>query len=136
MMKFSAVMASDELSGDEGNDTIRGGSGQDLIIGGDGDDVLIVSANQNVFREATTLTGGAGEDTFQFNLNRSPDTVEQQTIAVNEITDFTPGEDKIVIQGLEPDATAIYNSETGILSVNDIDIAQLSAGLNINRVRY
>ena len=122
---------SDVLSGEEGNDTINGGSGENEILGGDGDDVLIVSANQNVFREASILTGGEGEDTFQLNFNQSPDTIEQQTVAINQITDFTPGEDKIVIQGLQSDADPVYDSDTGILSLDDLDIAQLSAGLNI-----
>ena len=126
----------DELSGEEGDDTIRGGRGEDIIVGGEGDDLLIVSTNSNTFREASTLTGGAGQDVFQLNFNKedpnSEDTVEQQTFAVNEITDFTPGEDKIVIRGLQSDATPVYDSETGILSLDDVNIAQLSAGLNIN----
>ncbi len=121
----------DEIFGGGGNDTIDGGDGENEIFGGNGDDVLIVSANQNVFRQASTLTGGAGEDTFQLNFNQSPDIVEQQTFAINQITDFTPGEDKIVIRGLESDAEPVYDSDTGILSLDDLDIAQLSAGLNI-----
>ncbi|MGD1917770.1 MAG: hypothetical protein ACFCAD_02095 [Pleurocapsa sp.] len=123
----------DLVSGNQGDDRIDGGRGENTLLGGNGDDTLIVSTNDNVFRQSSTLTGGAGEDTFQINFNQDnlEDTENQETIAVNQITDFTSGEDKIVIRGLQSDKAPIYNNDTGILSIEDIDIAQLSAGLNI-----
>lgn len=124
---LGGIGGNDTISGGAGNDEIDGGEGQNIINGGDGDDTLIAGARGNI------LTGGAGEDVFRINLNpeNSEGTEQDETVPINQITDFTPGEDKIVLQGLEPDQTPIYDSETGILSVDDVDIAQLSAGLNI-----
>ncbi|KAG1650310.1 Iron-regulated protein FrpC [Nymphon striatum] len=88
---ISGGIGSDILNGGDGYDTLRGGADNDTIYGGDradqifgdgGADVL-VSGNGN-----DTLTGGAGADRFVF---RTPD-------GFNRITDFTPGEDLIVMQ--------------------------------------
>lgn len=115
----------DELSGGVGNDVISGGSGANVITGGEGEDRLIVEGNSG-----STLTGGAGDDTFQFNFEQeNPD---GETGTVNEITDFTPGEDKIRIEGIPGTQAPVYNRDTGILSLDDLEIAQLSAGLNIS----
>ncbi|WP_028717047.1 calcium-binding protein [Paracoccus sp. J39] len=70
---------SDWLQGDEGNDTLYGFRGSDTLEGG---------------RGADTLIGGAGADVFVFsgldNLDGSTDV----------ILDFTPGEDRIDLSGL------------------------------------
>ncbi|MEM8832250.1 MAG: hypothetical protein AAGE96_23305 [Cyanobacteria bacterium P01_G01_bin.19] len=126
-------VGNDVLSGEEGNDTIRGGVGENVLTGGEGNDVLTVRTDGNFFRQGSTLTGGEGEDVFRSKFNQGDgDTVGQETFAVNQITDFTPGEDRLVIQGLQADGDPVYDSNTGILSVDDVEIAQLSAGLNIN----
>jgi hypothetical protein len=126
----------DQLSGEDGDDVIRGVTGANIIFGGTGSDRLIVSTNANTFPQASTLTGGEGEDTFELNFNQeaigSETTTETGTSAVNQITDFTPGEDRIVIRGLTTDQDPVYDPNTGILSIDDIEIAQLSAGLSIN----
>ena len=66
----------DRLFGGEGRDTLRGGEGNDRLCGGTGTD---------------TLTGGAGADTFFYRGGDGSDT----------ITDFSDGEDKIDLRGLE-----------------------------------
>lgn len=89
----------DYLSGDEGDDLLFGSTGQDTLIGGDGDDFLD-GGNGKDFLDGGNgddilnggegkdiLTGGAGADQFVF---KSAD-------AVDSITDFTSGVDKIVL---------------------------------------
>ena len=127
----------DELSGGAGNDTISGGSGENIISGDDGDDRLIVEDG------GSTLTGGAGRDIFQINLSQdTPEEISTQEIqtlnledirqTLTEIADFVPGEDRIAIQGVQDIRAVIYNSDTGILSLDDFSIAQLAADLNIS----
>jgi hypothetical protein len=121
----------DQLSGDEGNDIINAGTGQNTVTGGDGDDRLIAENG------GSTLTGGAGKDTFQFNFNREsnsgePQSLEDLGITISEITDFKPGEDRILIQGLGGTEAPVYNKDTGVLSLDDVEIVQLTANLNIS----
>ncbi|MGL5076790.1 MAG: hypothetical protein ACRDBG_13335 [Waterburya sp.] len=129
---LSGGTGNDQLSGEEGNDTINAGSGQNIITGGDGDDRLIAENG------GSTLTGGAGKDTFQFNFTRAtassgePQSLEELGITISEITDFAPGEDKILIQGLKGTEAPIYNKDTGVLSLDDVEIVQLAANLNIS----
>lgn len=130
----------DELSGDAGNDVILGGSGANIIRGGEGDDRLIIEAD-----DTSTVTGGEGADIFQIQISSSSNDdseVSQQQVqtanfeelaaVITEITDFTPGEDQIRIQGVPGTQAPVYNRDTGILSLDDLEIAQLSAGLNIS----
>ena len=65
----------DQLIGGNGNDTLLGGMGDDLLIGGLGDDILYGNSGLDIFQ-----VSGAGKDT---------------------IKDFTKGEDKIDVSGLE-----------------------------------
>ena len=119
----------DELAGEAGNNVISGGSGENMITGGDGDDRLIVSASGAV-GSSNTLTGGEGQDTFQLNFNEGGEEVAQTSI--DRITDFQPGEDRVLIQGFAGTQAPVYNTDTGILSLDDFPIAQLSAQLNIS----
>ena len=65
---------SDKLCGFEGNDTLDGGKGDDYLIGGLGNDIL---------------SGGIGRDRFFLTAGSGPDL----------ITDFTKGEDLLVLGG-------------------------------------
>ena len=81
---ISGLAGNDRLEGGKGNDTIDGGDGNDLIRGGKGADVL---------------TGGNGDDTFVI------DSGAKQLSAIDRITDFTSGHDKLVFDDA-PAATA------------------------------
>ena len=70
------------LDGGKGKDVLNGGGGVDTLIGGEGDDWL----DGGVQRDR--LTGGAGADCFYF---------ASAAEAGDTITDFKPGEDRIVI---------------------------------------
>jgi len=65
---------SNKLCGFEGNDTLDGGKGDDYLIGGLGNDIL---------------SGGIGRDRFVLTASEGPDL----------ITDFTKGEDLLVLGG-------------------------------------
>ncbi|MEM9271952.1 MAG: calcium-binding protein [Cyanobacteria bacterium P01_F01_bin.143] len=94
--------------------------GGDSLSGGAGDDVLSVTDGNN------TLSGGTGADTFQFLFSQGvPDNL-------NEITDFQPEEDSIVIQGTADNNEPSYDPETGRVSLDGQEIIQLEEGLNID----
>ena len=113
------------LYGNRGNDElIGGGMGSNILLGGKdsdtltgnlndtlrgelGDDVLIAGSGGN-----NTLTGGAGEDVF---------TIAPIPARPHTITDFTPGEDTIAVQGV-PNGFASL-----ILTQEEADVA-LAAG--------
>lgn len=128
---ISGGLGNDRLAGREGNDTLSDASGENVFDGGAGDDRLIVESG------GSTLTGGAGKDIFQFNFTSTSEAanspnIEDLGIAISEITDFQPGEDRITIQGLGGTEAPIYNRDTGIVSLDDLEIVRLAAELNIS----
>jgi Ca2+-binding RTX toxin-like protein len=147
----------DVLIAGDGNDTLLGGNGNDILIGGgginelnggNGHDLLISGLGLDI------MTGGKGNDTFKFNSVAGSRPGEATR---DQITDFTPGEDKIdvsaidAIVGGDHDAftfigTAAFSAagqlrqsqfENGVLIEGDIDgdgiadfeIALLTPGL-------
>ena len=124
----------DDLFGGDGNDVIRGEEGDNALAGDDGDDRLIVSTSGNAFATNNVLTGGAGADTFQLNFNRESDSDNEveQPVGLTEVTDFQPGEDRVVVRGLDGTQAPVYNTDTGILSLDDLEIVQLSSDLGIS----
>ena len=102
----------------DGDDVLKGGAGNDILNGGHGDDQLFGGAG------ADTMTGGNGMDTFVFDFADAG--------LVDEITDFTSGEDKILIQGVGSNPTVEYNAHTGIVTVNGQAFIQLDPGLQID----
>jgi Ca2+-binding RTX toxin-like protein len=83
----------DKLSGAGGNDSLAGGLGNDKLYGDEGNDLLLgESGSDQLFGGAgnDTLTGGEGYDTFMFADHGGQDT----------ITDFTHGQDKINLSGV------------------------------------
>ncbi len=108
----------DDIFGNDGNDVLIGGAGNDILSGGEGDDNLFGGAGADV------LTGGEGEDTFAFDF--------ADVGLVDEITDFTVGEDTIFIQGAGDNATVEYDPATGIVFVNDTAFIKLDPGLTLS----
>ncbi|MGL5084002.1 MAG: DUF4394 domain-containing protein [Microcoleaceae cyanobacterium] len=78
----------DVIDGGEGNDFLAGGNGKDTIAGGMGDDLLAGNGGDD------KLTGNDGIDRFSFGSNTL---FKRQDFGVDEITDFTLGVDKIVL---------------------------------------
>lgn len=88
----------DDMSGGRGNDVMAGGSGDDYIDGGRGNDVIMGGTGDDV------LTGGQGEDAFLYRAGDGHDT----------ITDYTPGEDKIYMGGIDAGSYDVnYDEESG-----------------------
>lgn len=74
----------DSIDGGDGNDSINGAGGGDTIVGGAGDDTLQGGHGGDV------LTGGAGNDVFLMSGH-----VTGSETSVDQITDFTSGEDRL-----------------------------------------
>lgn len=134
-------LGNDILEGGAGNDTLQAGvdndlseedaflsrieaiftnDGKDSLSGDAGDDLLIVANGDN------TLSGGTGADTFQFNFARII------SANPNQIVDFQPGEDSIIIEGISDVAVPSYDPTTGVIALNGQAIIQLEIGLEIN----
>jgi Ca2+-binding RTX toxin-like protein len=81
----------DQLFGENGNDALFGGTGDDLLDGGRGDDRLDGGAGDDRLvggQGNDILVGGMGADTFVF----------AKSSGFDRITDFTLGEDRLVLE--------------------------------------
>lgn len=102
----------DVLDGQGGNDTLEGNGGADILLGGDGEDTLVGGSGDD------TLSGGADADDFAFNPNNPNE-------GTDVITDFTVGEDKIVLSitdilSADPDLPAAAG-DPDALEIEDFD---------------
>lgn len=115
----------DALHGYHGHDTLDGGAGEDALFGGWGDDVISGGEDD----ETDYLNGGDGDDQITAGAGDivtggdGDDTVwlDGDAGGPAEITDFTPGEDNLLIEygptaatpkiGIEPDTdeTDVYH---------------------------
>ncbi len=80
-------LGNDTLSGGSGDDILRGGQNNDAIVGGEGNDQLVGDLGRDI------LTGEAGNDLFVLRVN----TVASNVSEADVITDFTGGQDAIVL---------------------------------------
>ena len=102
----------DTLEGDAGADTLHGGAGGDVLIGGTGADRLYGGDGADLLdggAGADRLTGGDGDDLFTLYQGALPTHAEirqNSDRALDVVTDFTRGEDKIKVDTFEgPSAT-------------------------------
>ncbi len=103
----------DILDGMRANDTLDGGRGDDILTGGRGSDLL---------------TGGEGADRFVFDLHEPGRDI---------ITDFTDGEDLLVISGgnfndlsLTQDGTDVvigWGLDSEYITLQNVDLASIGA---------
>ncbi|MBF0191080.1 MAG: hypothetical protein HQL99_08005 [Magnetococcales bacterium] len=101
--------------GRSGNDTLVGSAGQDTLVGGVGDDLLQGGEGKD------TLTGGAGADVFHYgSVTEGSGSFE----LVDQITDFTPGQDKIRLM------------DSGFGSIQSQAGGQLTTGVNYVEIAY
>lgn len=146
--KLMGRAGDDKLYGGPGDDVLKGGKGSDRLFGGFGDDLL------DGGRGRDRLKGGEGDDIFRFAapLHRKH---------LDEIVDFTPGEDLIALKAsrfaavgdaldaaefhIGASATTashriIYNPANGRLTYDsngnapggDLRFAKLAAGLDLS----
>lgn len=118
----------DRVFGGAGGDRVDGGTGRDTLFGGAGDDRLYGGLNgeNRAENSADEMTGGGGADTFHFTFR----TTYLNTVA-DKITDYTIGEDKIVLHllGLSGPAPDSH------LSVDDFVLGLVAADAS-DRVIY
>lgn len=149
----------DTLIGGTGNDTLLGGWGDDLLIagegsnllsGGDGNDTLIgyhPDQDGNDTGGINYLNGGAGDDLIIMGSGDIATGGEGADTFVlgnwlgggapAEIMDYTPGEDRLVLDFGDPDVKPVitidHDPETGIASIvvdgNVVALVHNGAGL-------
>ncbi|WP_176591034.1 cadherin domain-containing protein [Sphingobium sp. EM0848] len=86
----------DTLIGNGGNDTLVGNGGNDIIDGGAGNDRITGGAGADI------LTGGSGADVFIYNA-----TGNSTPLAMDQITDFQEGTDKIDLSSIDGNTVLI-----------------------------
>lgn len=109
----------DNIMGAEGTDFMFGGLGDDVVRGGLGDDVIVGNQGSDL------LISGGGSDVYEF----FADQFEQGDFDI--ILDFEVGKDSILVVG---STDAVYDAATGLLSVDGSEVAELSAGLDIDTI--
>jgi methionine-rich copper-binding protein CopC len=128
------------INGTNGNDILVGTDGDDMLLGGRGNDTLIGGLG------ADKLIGGAGDDVFVFHA--TPTSSDSTVNAMDSISDFTEGHDRIDLSALSeqvgglvwggqtPTAYGVWvqSSGSGMVLFADVDgnaaTAELAVHLN------
>ena len=84
----------DHIEAGAGDDTLEGGNGDDTLLGGEGEDRLIGGQGND------TLQGGPGDDTYLYTKGDGNDTIED-----------SGGEDRLILKGIETNATRFVLTE-------------------------
>ncbi|MFL6972581.1 MAG: calcium-binding protein, partial [Xanthobacteraceae bacterium] len=93
--KVVARAGDDQLFGGGGNDTLVGDEGNDILSGGVGADVLM---------------GGQGADIFKYTaVEESSGAVVNGVLQIDDVTDFTQGEDKIDLSAIDANGALAGN---------------------------
>jgi Ca2+-binding RTX toxin-like protein len=98
----------DLVMGETGNDTVNGGAGDDIVQGNEGDDLLIGGWGQD------HLGGGPGADVFKFSSYESG-----TGASADFISDFTPGEDRIDLTGVDADIFTAGDQAFNFIGTDD-----------------
>ncbi len=113
-----------DASTGEGNNRLYAGSGDDTLILGSGDRILAGAGDDAIFATSggdNIITGGAGADQFWIASAEIPD-------GINQITDFTSGEDVIGIAGLGigfEDVSLTQQGDDALIGATGSDLAIL-----------
>lgn len=128
----------DYLQGDAAPDTLFGGAGRDILFGGTSADLLQGEAGNDYLRGdlgADVLFGGGGSDMFMFRTFEDSKTNASQR---DRIVDFTRGEDRIDVAGMDADRTRPgnqafdfkgYSVFDGVDRIGDVHIRQVPGGV-------
>jgi Ca2+-binding RTX toxin-like protein len=97
---FHGADGDDKVLGRGGDDQLFGGGGNDTLDGGEGNDILSGGLGADV------LTGGQGADIFKYSaVGESSGAVVNGVAQVDDIADFTQGQDKIDLSGIDANPT-------------------------------
>ena len=113
----------DIIQGNGGDDNLQGGLGNDFVFGNDGDDIVRGDEGDDVVvggKGSDLLISGEGSDVYEFFADQ---VIEGE---FDIIRDFEFGSDSIVVVG---STNVNYNEQSGILSIDGIAAASLTAGL-------
>jgi Ca2+-binding RTX toxin-like protein len=111
----NVYVTAETLNGGTGNDTMYGYDGDDTINGNDGDDILWGGAGADI------LTGGNGADRFAVKEACTPN---GNWANVSVVTDFTDGQDKILLlDGLSVSDISIHEATQDYPDVKGPNIA-------------
>jgi hypothetical protein len=84
------------MQGNAGDDELRGGWGNDRMVGGTGNDKLWGGAGGDF------LVGDTGADVFQyFDVRESQNITLDGALQLDQIVDFTQGDDKIDLSAID-----------------------------------
>jgi Ca2+-binding RTX toxin-like protein len=98
----------DLVMGETGDDTVIGGAGSDIVQGNEGDDLLIGGLGMDY------LGGGPGADIFKFSSGESGTGAN-----ADFINDFTPGEDRIDLTGVDADTGTFGDQAFNFIGTDD-----------------
>ena len=120
----------DMIMGGNGDDIFRGGDDDDVIRSGLGDDIVIGGEGKDILRGglgADMLNGGSGDDIFEFSAQEFEDD------SMDKIMDFKDDDfaDAIKIFDVGADGNVVYNSGTGMVSVNGKEAIDVGANQDI-----
>ena len=116
----------DTLDGGDGDDSLVGNTGRDMLNGSGGADTIDGGAGGD------TLSGGEGADVFLFTAGDSGVTAT----SIDRLTDFTPGEDRIVFH--DGSDVTVFDLTSENFSASKTLVAALTAaygrsdGINAN----
>lgn len=131
----------DLLDGSSGDDTLYGGQNEDILYGGTGNDLLLGEVGKDDLKGDAgndTLTGGLGEDTLTGGAGVDQFTVAKDD-AIDIITDFVPGTDKLFFPTLTRDLISVidrggntlvqeFSTDTTLVVLTGITASTISVG--------
>lgn len=128
---ISGLKGDDVLFGGTDDDTMIGGKDNDILLGGSGDDALFGNLGDDTLAGGAGtdfLHGGPGSDRFHIGFQEDGES--------DRIGDFTPGQDRLVLEGFEGDFVDIIMTEAEngvvlnfggrILELRNVDYNQIS----------
>ncbi|MGC9506056.1 Calx-beta domain-containing protein [Baaleninema sp.] len=121
----------DVMTGNKGNDALYGGDGNDSIFGGQENDSIFGDAGDDLILGdlgADVVEGGAGNDMFVLGRRDASLTTGGATVDdADLIKDFTKGEDKFMLNGLQFTDLNIQVDADGNSVVQDSQTSQFLA---------
>jgi Ca2+-binding RTX toxin-like protein len=106
---FDLTTFNDVFRGDDTSNSVTSGAGDDQLFGRGGNDTLAAGNGNDILSGglgADALTGGQGADIFQYTaVEESSGAVVNGVLQIDNITDFTQGQDKIDLSAIDANGT-------------------------------